>query len=283
MVDPDEPTYLARADKIFSVNEDEDIAISENMETQVEVAYSDYNHTAAENIAVAAGVDVAAGAFSLAANMTLDKDKNSSVRTVRLDAYTKVIRYEVTAVGGLRLFPEMYTSEFFKKAVEVLPVDQIERKIGVFYATSLDLGAEIRKSYIMEAKKSDSKLNVQAELETKYNGTLFGLDANVGVTKRGSDSSAKMKVGWTVKGGDSMFWLDREFTKDSSSVQDLQKQWSATVNDSNLYPFNFQLGLMWDIIKGINPTKGEEFEKYLRAKWAANKKRFNPTKFLDGE
>jgi len=153
--------------------------------------------------------------------------------------------------------------------------------IGVFYATSMHLGGEIRKSYTMQATKEDNAASVTTELQAKY-GPTFSAKTSVGVTSRSSDSNSQMNVEWSIKGGDTMVWLQKDFT-DDAEVQDVQSQWSDSITDENLYPFNFQLGLVWDIIKAIDLQKGNEYEKYLTAKWEANKNLFLPTKFLEAE
>ena len=286
-VDPDEPSYLSRGDRIFDVDIDnlaDDIAISQNPDMRVEVDYSDSEHTAAQELASSVSLEGHFGAFSAAASMEISKTSDSSIKTVRLDSYTKAIRYEVTAVGGFRLFPAKHVTQVFKDAVNSLPVEKIEQLIGVFYATNLDLGGEIRKSYTMQATKEDSAQSVQSELQAKYGAGLFGVSAkaSVGVSSRSSDSNAQMKVEWSAKGGDTMIWLNKEFTGDTS-VQDVQSQWADSITDDNLYPFNFELGLIWDIIKAINPAKGQEYQDYLTKKWDANKALFQPSKFLASE
>ena len=281
MVDENEPSYLRKGDRIFEVNPDEDIAIAVKSDSRIEVEYSDSEHTAAQSVAASMSVEGGFGAFSAAASMSVCKSSDSSIKTVRLDSYTKALRYEVSAVEDFRLFPARFVTDAFKEAVTVMPVDQIERMIGVFYATSMHLGGEIRKSYTMQATKEDNAASVTTELQAKY-GPTFSAKTSVGVTSRSSDSNSQMNVEWSIKGGDTMVWLQKDFT-DDAEVQDVQSQWSDSITDENLYPFNFQLGLVWDIIKAIDLQKGNEYEKYLTAKWEANKNLFLPTKFLEAE
>ena len=243
--------------------------------------YSDSEHTAAKNVASSMSVEGGFGAFSAAASMAISQTSDSSIKTVRLDSYTKALKYEVSAVGNFRLFPERHVTDAFKEAVKAMPVDRIERVIGVFYPLNVDLGGEVRKSYTMQATKEDTADSVTAELKAKF-GPFFSAQTSVGISSRNSDSNSQMKVDWTIKGGDTMMWLQKEFTGDAS-VQDLQAKWSDSVTDENLYPFNFELGLVSDIIKAIDLQKGNEFEAYLNTKWEANKNLFQPSKFLEGK
>ena len=285
IVDPDEPSYLARGDHIFEVNSDESIAISSNSDMVMEIKYSDSTHTVAKSLATSMSVGVEYGAFAAAASMEVSKSSDKSIKTVRMDSTTKAIRYEVASKGGFRTFPERYLTDNFKESVRALTVEQIEQRIGSFYATRLDLGGEIRKSYIMQAKEEDTAQSVKAELEASFGSGLLGVsaEASVGVSSRVSDSKAQMNVEWSAKGGDTTVWLGKEFTDSGdTSVASIQREWAETMNDDNLYPFNFELGLMWDLVKAVDQQKGEEFQRYLQQKWENNKSQFLPSRFFEG-
>ena len=149
----------------------------------------------------------------------------------------------------------------------------------------MDLGGQIRKSYTMQATSSDTESSVSAELEAAYGGAMLGASAkaSVGVSSRSSNKNAQMNVEWSAKGGDTTIWLGKEFdVGGDTSVSSIQEEWAKTITDDNLYPFDFDLGLVWDIIKGIDEEKGNEYQKYLEEKWEKNKNLFKPTKFLKG-
>ena len=286
IVDPDEPSYLARGDHIFEVNTDESIAISSNSDMVMEIEYSDSTHTASQNLAISMSVGVEYGAFAAAASMEVSKTSDKSIKTVRMDSTTKAIRYEVASKGGFRTFPERYLTDNFKESVKALTVEQIEQRIGSFYATRLDLGGEIRKSYTMQALEEDTESSVKAELEASYGTDLLGVsaEASVGVSSRESVKNAQMSVEWSAKGGDTTVWLGKEFTDSGdTSVSSIQSEWAGSMTDENLYPFNFELGLMWDLVKAVDQTKGDAFQQYLLEKWAGNIKAFLPSRFFEGE
>ena len=113
--------------------------------------------------------------------MEVSHSSNSSLRTVRMDAVTKAIEHQVSSMHGFRSFPEEYVTENFKRAVNELTVEQIEERIGVFYARRMNLGAEIRKSYIMQASSDDTESSVTAELTAEYGGRMLGASATAGV------------------------------------------------------------------------------------------------------
>ena len=250
---------------------------------ETDFVYSDSEQTVSQSIASSMKVAGRYGAFSGAASMEVSRSLDRSVKTVRMDSVTKAIRYEVASKGGLRTFPERYLSDNFKAAVKRLSVAQIEQTIGSFFATRLDLGGEVRKSYTMQATSEDNEQSVTTELEMEYGKGLLGASAqaNVGVSSRQSNSKAHMKVDWAARGGDTMIWLGKEFADSGdTSVASIQNEWARSINDKNLYPFDFNLGLMWDLVKAVDQRKGEEFQRYLEKKWESNRSNFHPSKFL---
>merc|ERR1712176_231959 len=105
----------------------------------------------------------------------------------------------------------------------------------------MDLGGEIRKSYTMQATEDDTQTSVKTELEAAYGNSMMGVSAkaSVGVSSRVTNKKAQMKVQWSAKGGDTMVWLGKTFTKKGdTSVASIQAKWAKTINDNNLYPFN---------------------------------------------
>ena len=286
VIDPDEPSFLSRGDRVFKVDSSESVAISSNSDMKMDVVYSDSEHTVAENLATSMKVGGSYGAFSAAASMEVSKSSDKSIKTVRLDRTTKSIVYEVASKGSFRTFPQRYLTDNFKEAVKALTVEQIEQRIGSFYATRLDLGGEIRKSYTMQAMEEDTESSVKAELEASYGTDLLGVsaEASVGVSSRESVKNAQMSVEWSAKGGDTTVWLGKEFTDSGdTSVSSIQSEWAGSMTDENLYPFNFELGLMWDLVKAVDQTKGDAFQQYLLEKWAGNIKAFLPSRFFEGE
>ena len=210
--------------------------------------YSNSEHTAAKNFASSVSVEGSFGAFSAAASMEVSKTSSKSIKTVRMDALTKAVVYEVSSKDEFRTFPERYLSDNFKEAVRSLTVEQIEKRIGVFYATKMDLGGELRKSYIMQATEEDNEQSITTELRASYGTSMMGISAtaSLGVSSRESTREAHMNVEWSAKGGDTTVWLGKSFDpEDETGVSEAQEEWANTITDHNLYPFDYQLGLMW--------------------------------------
>ena len=283
-VDPDAPSYLDRANRIFDVGDEDVIAIFSKSEMQSDFQYSDNEETAASQVAASMSVEASFGAFSTAASMEVSSSSDSSIKTVRMDAITKSIKYQVNSVGNFRTFPDRYLTDNFKESVKYLSVEDIEKLIGVFFVRSMDLGGEVRKSYTMQATASDTASSVQSELEASYGPSLFGVSAkaSVGVSTRETNKNSEMRVEWSAKGGDTTVWLGGDF-EDAGGVGGVQDEWSKTINNDNLYPFDYELGLMWDLVKAVNQKKGEEFQQYLMKKWEDQANKFAPTRFLTGK
>ena len=284
MVDPDAPEYLSRGDVIFEVPDtDQFIAISSEAEMDAEFQYSDSESTAAQEYAVSVSVEGYYGAFSAAASMEVSQTSETNIKTVRMDSVIKAIKYSVASKNGFRTFPEQYLTDNFKEAVTRLSCEDIEQLIGSFYATNLKLGGEVRKTYTMQAMETDDVSSITAELQASYGTDLMGVTAevSVGITTRESNSNAEMSLAWSAKGGDPTVWLGHDFSgTDSTSVTEIQSEWDDTITDENLYPFDFQLGMVWDLIKAVDYDKGVEYQQYLEAKWEVQANSFNPTTFM---
>ena len=263
-VDPGAPSYLHRGNQIFETKDDEsDITIFSKAEAYWRKDYSDNEHSAAKNTAASMSISGHYGAFSAAASMEISSSSDTKIKTVRMDAICRAITHEVSSNGDLRTFPEEFLTENFNRSVKALSVVEIEENIGSFYLKSMDLGGELRKSYTMQATSTDTETSVKAELEAEYGSKMLGAsaEADVGVSTRKSVKSAEMKVEWTIKGGDTTIWLGKDF--DDDSLDHIEKDWAKSINPKNLYPFNYKVGLLWDLVKKVNQQKGEAFQEYL--------------------
>ena len=287
VVDPDSPSFLARGDRIFEVPATSNyVAISSNPRMSMDFQYSDSEHTAASNFASSFSVEGSYGAFSAAASMEVSKSTSSSIKTVRMDSMIKALKYGVASKNDFRNFPQDFLTDSFKRAVRDLSFEKLEENVGVFYAKSMDLGGEIRKSYTMQATEDDTEQSVSAELKASYGGAMFGVSAtaSVGVSSRESNKESQMKVEWSAKGGNTMLWLGKTFSDSGdSSVASIQGKWADSISDSNLYPFNYDLGLVWELIQAFDKSKGDGYKAYLQAKWIKNRNAFIPSKFLPRE
>ena len=164
-----------------------------------------------------------------------------------------------------------------KRAVTL---NQLVRVIGVFYATEMDLGGEVRKSYTMQATSKDTEQSITSEVSGGAKGGLFKVsaEASLGVTTRSSNKNAAMNTEWSAKGGDAAVWLSQDI--DDDDVANKQAQWAKTIDNTNFYQFDFELKPMWDLVKAVDLKKGEEFQDYLEKKWRLQGEEFSPSMFV---
>jgi len=282
-IDADAPNFLNRGDLIFNVDRDKDVSILHNSEMKTSYRYSDSEHTVAQNIAASMKVAGNYGAFSGSASMEMSSSSNKNTKTIRIDSMIKSVEYEVSAQGAFRTFPERFLTDNFKETVERSSVEQLAEIVGIFFATKLDLGGEIMKSYTMEATEEDTEMSVKAELQAEYKSALMGasVEASGSYASRKNNKESKVKISWSAQGGKTNVWLGRTFSdKGSNSVASIQEEWAASITDRNMYPTNFELRPMWDLVKAVDAKKGAEFQSYLEKKWDIDAKLFKPTDFL---
>ena len=282
-VDSKEPSFLSRGSQIFDTKDEDVISIFQNNKMTWKYDYSDSEHTLAQKRSASMKVSAHYGAFSAAASMSVSSSSDSSYKTVRMDAICRAVQYEVSVNNELATFPSHFLTDNFKKAVKELTVERFEESIGSFYVRKMDLGAELRKSYTMQATSTDTEQSVHAGLEMSFGSKLLGASAsaNVGVSTRVHNKRASMHVEWSAQGGDTTLWLGKSFSDDE--IDDIQSEWAQSITPDNLYPFNYELGLMWELVSAVDAQKGKEFQDYLEAKWKKQANQFDPTKFITGK
>lgn len=283
-VDSSSPSHLKRSDRIFDADIEKHISYSPNNTMVMTTVYSDSKTTASMNVAADLKVSGNYGAFSGSASMSVSKNCDSSIETVRLDAKCTAGIAFVTPKGEFKTFPEQYLSESFRKAVERLDFEEFADTIGVFYATDLNLGGCVTKSYTMQASKEDSETTVKAELEATYGKGCFGVTGNSSnsVTTRNSNSKSSMKTEWKAQGGDTTIWLGCSFGP-GDDAEATAKTWAQSVNADSAYPISFTLKPIWHLLKKVDAKKGAGLEKYLTDLWAKSASEFKPSRFLELE
>ena len=283
VIDPDAPNYLSKGNRIFKNDKGSDaVSIVHNSIMSGEYEFSNSEHTAAHDLAHSMKVKGEYGAFSAAASMEVSHSSSKSIKTVRTDRVIKALKYEVNAVGDFATFPQDFVTENFKRSVEKLSVKRIAEDVGVFFATKLDLGGEIRMSYTMQATEDDTQTSAKAEMEAAFKSGLMGGSGSSSTSygHRESNKNAETRKSWSVQGGDTTVWLGQSFTDGDDSIARIQEEWKNTLTDENLYPANFELRPMWHLVKAVNQKKGEELQKYLEKKWGKQASSFDPKEFL---
>lgn len=285
-MDGKSPNFLSKANAIFDIPDKlikYNVARFRQPRTTIKKEYSDSLHTASEKLAVSIGVKGSYGAFSGAASMSISKTADSSIKTVRLDYYIKAIEYMIMSKNYFRSHPEKFLTQSFKDSVKTKSVEELEDLIGVFYATKLYLGGEIRKSFTMQATREDTESKVIAEAEARYDNGLSSVEVKVGVksSHRKSNRNASVKEELEAQGGDATVWLAQGFkVGNDSSTTKLQAKWAKSINKNNLFAFDFDMKPTWDLVSAVDQAKGDKFKKHLETKWQRQAHEFSPAMFL---
>ena len=281
-IDPSSPSFLTKGNKIFNVPNKNGEIVMRRTDSQVymESTHSTSEKTAAKQFAASVAVSGSSGAFEAAASMQVSKTSSKSIKTQRIDAFARSKKFQLASVGSFRNFPQRFLTEDFIRAVRDLTVEEIERRIGVFYAMRMDLGGEIRTSFIVQETAGDTQNKIASELTASYGSDLMGVSvaASTSIGTRSSNRNAQQKTMWCAKGGDPNIWMRHG----SSSVRDLQDKWAESLSGDNadLYSFNYELGQVWKLVKHVDERKGRKFKQYLEAKWESALNEFTPTDVL---
>ena len=286
-VDPYSPTYLSRGDKIFEIDNKNDISISCHETIELKLQYSDSDFTAAHWVANKMKIGAHFKAFSGAASMAVEQIEASKYHTVRVDAIAVCTQECITAKGNFRTHPENHLTEDFKLAIKDLSVQEIESKIGVFYAVKVELGGMFQRSYVMEATEDDNESTITAELKSAFGKDCLGVSAEADAAfesnRRTVNRHAKVRQEWKAEGGNIDLWLQVGTSvsngSGSSSAAEIAQEWAKTIDPSNVYPLNFELRPVWELIGDVDKEKGEQFKRYLEDKWEKDGNRHIPWKF----
>ncbi|KAL5251657.1 hypothetical protein ACHWQZ_G017135 [Mnemiopsis leidyi] len=167
--------------------------------------------------------------------MNVGRNEDSNIKTVRIDAKCLAGIAIVSPIGDFNVFPEDKVSPSFRNALQklesnydsdntVAPHEEFVKKVGVFYATDIQLGGRINKSYTMQATEEDTELSVKAELEASYGIGCWGVtgSSNSSYVQRTSNKNATMKAEWRSQGGNTKLWLGCSFGTGSKDINDVK-------------------------------------------------------------
>ena len=59
-----------------------------------------------------------------------------------------------------------------------------------------------------------------------------------------------------------------------------RRTWSDSFNDQNFFPVDVGVRPIWELVQGVNKTKGDELRRVLLAKWEAETGAWAPTCFF---
>ena len=271
-IDMKAPNFIGKSARIFTVSNEmrESATVTANDNIQVYTTCRESADTSDHKIGSSANVGGYYGLVHGSASMSLDTSSSENTRTVRLDTFAKAIKYNLSAQGEFRNFPERYLTDDFKEGIKTFDNETIEKKMGHFYALEMSLGGCIQKSYIMDSLESDTKTSVTAELEAKYGVGAWGVTggAKGHMEFNRGQNMVNMRTEWRAMGGKTTMWLGEDFSdKDGNSMTEMTKKWAATINDHHLFSFDLDLIPLWELIEKVDAEKGKKYKEFLTKKW----------------
>ena len=278
-IDFSKPYFLSKKVPIFDLTE-ETVKIAAHRVVDGHERYSDTKSNISSQLEVEAGLDGSYGCFGGRSSMAVGNSSDDQFHTARVDKVIRASKYSCQPAGKLAFAAHTLLD---KDLVEYIndpstSCEDLESTLGCFYVRSCTLGGVFQQSYTMQMVEGDNESKITAELQGEYGAALIKVDGSLGTThkKRTSNNNADVKIELHCEGGEPTCWLGAT----SDSFTEVQKKWSETVSDENLFPYGYQLKPVWDLISKINPEKGELFEKHLLQKWADQNAGFNPSKYV---
>lgn len=266
-VDPRMPGFIGKKTPIFDITAD-DVNMAPHHNVKADIMYGHSKETTAQQISGSMGVEGSYGAFSGAASMSFSHGQSSEVETVRIDTTVRATKWQCIAQTSLKLNPETKLNPDALNWIHSAKVEDITEQLGEFVATGCFLGGLFQKSYVMEVAQSDTRESLSTELEAQYGKGFLSVTASASgaIAKRSGNKNAKITTSWHAEGGKTTLWLNAGM----DNIDEIKAAWSASIVDANLFPFQFALVPIWQVVKKVDPDKGAALEHYLKQKWESN-------------
>lgn len=262
--DPDSPNALEKRGVIFKT-EDDMVVGSFNQHAGKESSESTDLTSSSKDLAGSLDVDGDYMAFSASASLKFSTGTSSQHQSLRRTVKLQAFQCDLHASGFFHTAPERYLSDSFKWAIENKDAASIAKDFGAFYARAIELGGQYAETYIMEKTSRDDSQSFSAEIKASYGKGDLKVNAGVSSSvkaRQGSDSGRiERTVSWL--GGDTSVLLSAPSDND-----ELNADWAATFTTNNLYAFSYTLRPIWDLIKSVNKTKGDEVEAAYASTWS---------------
>eukprot|EP01045_Picozoa_sp_COSAG04_P020998 COSAG04_NODE_2213_length_4521_cov_2.365672_2_plen_347_part_00 len=100
--------------------------------------------------------------------------------------------------------------------------------------------------------------------------------ASFGETTETRSNGAAMTMSFHAQGGDTSVWL-----QPGANLDNIQREWAASFEDSNLYPWGVELRPIWELVGKVDQAKGDALQAYLTDKWESEAGEFSPTHFFE--
>ena len=138
----------------------------------------------------------------------------------------------------------------------------IMNDVGEFYATFMLLGGTFNLTTIFEAREEDTEDSISAQFKAEYSGFVSAAcSGSASAEEQKGQSTQNTTSSYSCTAGNTGAWLGFN----GSNADEIQNEWAATINDSNLSPTQMTLRPIWEVI--ADKTKRAEVQSYLLDKW----------------
>lgn len=260
-----QPTLVDPRQKIFG-----DIRFDKGPESGSLAKFSSSDSTTEANskISSSMSVDAKYGAFAASASVSASLATKSKTRTLRTDCYVTAKKYKVinNEVGYNKLWDALRPD--VKTLIATGKPSEIVKQIGVFFPTSLELGAVIRSTFIKKMKAGETANEFEATVKAQAGTAIAAASASATHSYTSGSKHSTDEIHMTIQtlGGDPQSWL----TANADNFDKVKETWAATVNDTSLFPIKYDLDFIWNIIKAHDLEKGKAVETYTRRLWNAS-------------
>lgn len=248
---------------------DEDIQIIKHTLAWLEESTSTTSEETARSFAskFGLGAEQTLASFAVAASASTNLTRTSTWKKFRFDAINKARRY---SIRYLTPFPWKHLNQDAKTFFMSSTPAEISKTYGAFYPHSLDLGGAVRTTIVKDVSRSYSLAEFESEQKASYQDVAMATSAQISNSISGKNKhtriSERLYSKFIIEGGDSNVWLQpRHQSVDNFNA--LLANWSDTIEDDNLVPIGIKLRPLWELVKKLDPARGDALEIYQRKLW----------------
>jgi len=201
-------------------------------------------------------------AFSASVKTSTEQSVTKNKKQMRIDNVC-------TAIDSIWRPEDLWSAsdilESVKEAFLTRTPAEFAADFGAFYPKMMTLGAMMRYSFVKVSETTETSSDYQAEITAKANELLASASASAAgsSSKKIGSSKETTTISVATSGGDPAIML-------GSTAKNYEQQlakWRESVDESNLYPMHFELGLLTDLLMDIDPHGANELAKYYKRIW----------------
>jgi len=211
--------------------------------------------------------------------MSASSSSSSSIKTCRVDARIVAVKYQLVTPSEFQISPAGFLKPKIKAFIESNDSpERLSSVLGDFFVWRLELGGLYSKTFIKEMTRKDTARKLAAECSASFNvgASSASVKAKYSNNNTSSHSAAFMQTEPSCSGGNPNVWLGLN----ENNLEEIQQKWASSINDDNLIPIHFKMNPIWELVKEVDPSKGEQMKQYLERKWAEQAVP-NPTEYAE--